>query len=228
MARDFNGSTQSGTATVAYTGNSFTLAAWLNLDSTNDYDSIIECRTGGVFCGLLLSGSSGNPLTYAWENSADEYNAVSGLAITTGSYFFAAVVIRPTIGIVYQGYPSGLLRSFENQKTHNSKTLSAWDFANDSAVGSRLMDGKMAEAAMWNTALSASELGLLFAGMKPNRVKLANLIAYWPLLGTASPETELIAGASLTLTNSPTQGTHPTMVDVLGARRASLTPGLVG
>lgn len=46
--------------------------------------------------------------------------------------------------------------------------------------------GRIAEAGLWNVALSANEVAALAKGCRPDQVRKANLIGYWPLFGTQS------------------------------------------
>jgi hypothetical protein len=70
-------------------------------------------------------------------------------------------------------------------------------------------DGTIAEAGIWNVALSDDEIASLAKGISPLLIRPANLVAYWPLYGNNSPEIDPVGGFELTLTNSPTKGEHP-------------------
>jgi hypothetical protein len=66
-----------------------------------------------------------------------------------------------------------------------------------------------AEAAIWNVALTANEIAALAKGIRPNRVRRASLVAYWPLWGLLSPEPDFSGNKySLTVNNAPTQANH--------------------
>lgn len=71
--------------------------------------------------------------------------------------------------------------------------------------------GDIAEAAIWNVALNASEIQQLARGYSPLLVRKSSLVAYWPLNAGASPEPDrsLQARVSLTLMNAPPLTTHP-------------------
>jgi len=59
-------------------------------------------------------------------------------------------------------------------------------------------------------ALSAGEVAALGAGASPLAVRPQSLVAYWPLYGNVSPETDIISGYDMTLYNSPTEAdSHP-------------------
>lgn len=62
--------------------------------------------------------------------------------------------------------------------------------------------GRLADAAIWNAGLTASQAAALAAGVRPYRIQRANLVGYWPLEGTASPEPDVINGNNGTLTGT--------------------------
>jgi hypothetical protein len=70
-------------------------------------------------------------------------------------------------------------------------------------------DVLLAEAAIWNVALSDTEVAALAAGYSPKTIQPTALVAYWPLIGDWTPEIELISGQNFTIQGSLTQGAHP-------------------
>jgi hypothetical protein len=68
--------------------------------------------------------------------------------------------------------------------------------------------GRIAEAAIWDVALSDVEVALLAKGYSPLFVRPASLTLYAPLLGNYSPEIDLIGARSLTVTGA-TKADHP-------------------
>lgn len=82
-------------------------------------------------------------------------------------------------------------------------------------VGNIFFDGRIAEVALWNVSLSATEVGALAKGATPSTVQPLSLIGYWPIWGIADPEPDLsikrnnptVTGAVLA-NHSPT-GPHP-------------------
>ncbi|GAI03312.1 unnamed protein product, partial [marine sediment metagenome] len=70
------------------------------------------------------------------------------------------------------------------------------------------MDGYLAEAAVWNIALTDEEVATLAKGFSPLFVHPQNLVAYWPLIGKLSPEIDVVGGYDVSLVNAPTFGGH--------------------
>lgn len=72
--------------------------------------------------------------------------------------------------------------------------------------------GDVAEAALYNAALTAAEAAMLALGVSPLLVRTGALVGYWPLLGRFSPEIDLRGGNGLTLTNTPVYADHPRII----------------
>ena len=78
-----------------------------------------------------------------------------------------------------------------------------------SATGTDDLDGDLAEAAMWDVALTDAQVTMLGLGFCPLLVAPEGLVAYWPLLGRFDPEISPVGGFALTLTASPANAVHP-------------------
>lgn len=228
MARDIQGSPDymSGGPSLSSV-LPFSLATWINLDGVGAYRGIIMTRSGGIV-GLINTGGAGNPLGYTWENTADEYNGATGLSISTGTWYLAALVVTSTEATVYLGTPSSV-SSWTNTKAHSAKSPSAWQFGRDSvSSASRTTDGRLAESAMWsNIALSAAQISSLSKGASPLLVQRAGLVGYWPLVGNTSPEIDFVAGNGLTLNDSPPAAAHPRIYMPRGRRARRFTTAAV-
>lgn len=70
------------------------------------------------------------------------------------------------------------------------------------SVTTSYFDGRIAEIGIWNVALTEDEAASLADGASPMLVRPDALVAYWPLIGRASPEIDLIGGANLTVTGA--------------------------
>jgi hypothetical protein len=63
--------------------------------------------------------------------------------------------------------------------------------------------GDLAEIALWNIALSATDIAALAAGVRADTIQVANLKDYWRVSGTSSPEPNEVSGAvALTINGS--------------------------
>ena len=69
-------------------------------------------------------------------------------------------------------------------------------------------DGDLAEWGIWNVALTANEMASLAKGISPLLIRPANLVFYAPLMGTNSPEIDVVGLYNLTLTGT-SKSAHP-------------------
>jgi hypothetical protein len=69
------------------------------------------------------------------------------------------------------------------------------------------MEGRIAEAAIWNVALSADDAASLAAGASPLTIRRDALVGYWPLRD-ADGDISAVNAYTMTPTNSPTYGDH--------------------
>lgn len=70
-------------------------------------------------------------------------------------------------------------------------------------------DGLIAEVAIWNIALNASEIAALARGVSPLLIRRQNLQGYWPIWGVGSPERDYSGkGGHGTVTGTLTAARH--------------------
>lgn len=72
------------------------------------------------------------------------------------------------------------------------------------------LSGKLAEAAIWNVALTDAEVLILSKGYSPLFVHPQNLVAYWPLV--RDPDNDIVGGFNMTAFNTPTVADHPRII----------------
>ena len=69
------------------------------------------------------------------------------------------------------------------------------------------LSGRIAEAAVWDVALSDDEVALLAKGFSPLFIRPQNIISYWPLI--RDNDNDRFGVANLTAFNTPTVADHP-------------------
>lgn len=79
----------------------------------------------------------------------------------------------------------------------------------------------LAEAAIWNIALTDADVAQLGLGLSPLLVHPEALVFYAPLLGTTSPEIEIMGRRELALVNAPAVAPHPRILQPAGPLRLS-------
>lgn len=72
------------------------------------------------------------------------------------------------------------------------------------------MSGRIAEATIWNIALSNAEVALLAKGVHSLLIQPENIVAYWPLI--RDDDRDWVGGFDLTAFNTPSVANHPPKV----------------
>ncbi|MGH7178543.1 MAG: LamG-like jellyroll fold domain-containing protein [Tepidisphaeraceae bacterium] len=73
-------------------------------------------------------------------------------------------------------------------------------------------DGSIAELAIWIAAIGTPNFAALAKGVSPRVILPTALVAYWPLIGYASPEIDLFGGKNGTITGTVAKAVHPRVI----------------
>lgn len=231
MARSFNGSSDvARNATAVVSGAPCSFSCLFNVTSTRIGD-------GHRLITVNASGTANNALSLFITNIAtkirlrcQQYVGSSGevagsTAIATGTWYQggAAFAANNSRTLYLNGVSEGT----------NSTSLSGLSGLSATVLGRlewssniQYFPGLIAEAGVWSVSLGTDEWAMLGAGVSPLLVRPQSLVAYWPLIGRASPEPDLRGGFNLTLTGTA-QADHP-RVYYPGRRRTVFVPGAGG
>lgn len=80
----------------------------------------------------------------------------------------------------------------------------------------RQFDGRLAEVAVWAGDIGAAGFAQVGQRISPLLVRPDLLVAYWPLIGRYSPETDLVSGIAGTITGTVAQADHPRVISARG------------
>jgi len=207
MAREFNGSSDkadSGLTAVKF-GNpaALTVAIWAYRPTAPPGAQRLfdNGHTDSSKNGFQLFSTStiGNILF-------EVGNGTASAQIVLGSSFIAGVWTQIT-GI----YDGSNVRLYASGSTAASALTGTVGTADSSAAmgyaaqyNGDFFGGYLADAAIWNAALTPFEIAALVAGVRPSQIRRASLIGYWPLAGLQSPEPDL-SGARNNVTLTGTQ-----------------------
>ncbi len=206
-AASFSHGTGAARVTVTPWGlktNSVTICAWINPNGAQTaFNGIVFCRGGDTVAGLNYSGNTdafGNPtLGYTWNNEPETYNWNSGLVPPAGQWSFVALVVTPTSATISVMNTNGLLSATHTYphaiQSFNGTTLIG-DDSNDGGNGSRVFNGVIDDVAVFNYALSPSQLLGLFSTADGGVVNFA------PLMGLQPVSAQVFAGQTAQLTVS--------------------------
>ena len=189
MARNFNGTTDYISAGAAGNLNyttSFTFAAWIFPTTVSQFSAIVSHQTGSYYLRL----NSANHLDFLRSQAAD---IVQGTATLAANVWRHVGFVVDSAGNV-QLYADGATDGANTAAGLNAPTR-ALLLGSDDTPPNQPWPGNIAEAAIWNAALTANEMKALALGRLPFGVRPASLQWYPPLYGLQSPEPDLSGNA---------------------------------
>ena len=194
----------------------FTMACWFTLDDltlSTDLMAIATDASNNQQHALIADGAVAGDFVVAFTQTTSSVKAKTTTGITQGQWhhacgvWAAATDRRAFIDGGSKGTnttnrsPSGMNRTQIGQSENNTNRHS----------------GLIAEAAIWNVALTDGEVATLAAGISPLRVRPSALVGYWPLFGTSSPENDYSGkNNDMTLVATPTQDRHAPVGPMFG------------
>ena len=213
MSRSFNGTSDyliySGAAVTAVPLTMACWAKWNNLATATMLMTIGDnASTTSLLNRFRLNKNASDAILAAAANTTTSGNSTAGTVTATNTWYHCAGVY--TSATSRTGYLDGVAGTANTTNltptSLDDTTIGASTFGSGS-VGT-YMDGQIAEAAIWNVALTAAEIASLAKGMSPLMVRPASLISYWPLVGNFSPEIDLHGRLEMTV-NGTTASNHP-------------------
>ncbi len=142
--------------------NTVTIIGWINPRRYQaDWAGVVFCRSGSTVAGLNFGpGTIGNELRYTWANA--RWDVGTGLVVPTNQWSFFALVVTPGNATIYLG-TNGLLVSFTDTVTQTNQAFDAPLLVGyDSAQGSRMLDGRIDEVAIYNRSLTFAQIQQLY------------------------------------------------------------------
>lgn len=205
-------------ASAAVTAEPFTMACWFKpVSASVQYTAMSLGTNGGTLRHMLIAFDAVNPTALAI--SVDGGGTAS--SVTTNQY--SAGVWSHAAGVwASNASRTAYLNGVAATENTTAKTVTV----DRTLIGARInttagvfMDGDIGEAAIWGAALTTAEIASLADGLAPIAVRPDSLVGYWPLIGRASPEYDVVGGLAMTLTNTPTTGAHPRIYKPSGGLR---------
>ena len=218
MAWNFNGSNTTITFGDNHEPSDVTIFCWAKLDSTtqNSWSHIwgkeyAATRASPWKSYALILDNTANPNKKIRFNIGNANINSTLTAADVSTNWFSAIGWRNG-----GGNEVGVrINATENTTTAQAISYSTGHIlvgANNNSSPGEVLDGDVAECAIWNVALTAAERAILAAGYSPLFVSPANLLLYAPLIGRYNPEIDLIGALSGTLVNTPVNAAHPRII----------------
>lgn len=218
MALTFNGTSQYITrGSAVLTAYPFTFSAWYNPVNNTGGQSIISIgsSTGGVI-NYWEMGSNAGPLRFRTVSSGTSNNVLSVASFTTGSWNHCAVVgVSATSRLCYLNNVSASGTVNLTPSSLNQTVIGGLEGSGNTTI-TDFAPGTIAWPAIWNIALSASEISALFGGLHPLRMHPEALVSC-PQLNGNSPEIDLVSSTTWTTAASPTLAANPSIYMPRGA-----------
>lgn len=189
-----------------------TMACWFRHDNVADSDTLMALVDKDVndnYFSLAAEGNVvGDPVrAYSASTAVGSAAAATSAGFTAGTWHHACGVWAA--GNSRAAYLDGAAKG----TNATSVTPAGIDRL---SIGAHLrltpfgyMSGRIAEAAVWNVALSDAEVRALARGIHPLRVRPGNLVFYAPLWGTSSPERDYTRGQRHLTVTGATVAAHP-------------------
>lgn len=201
---------------AAVTAYPLTMACWFRSGSATADQCLMSIWDAGgspvARWNLIASGATaGDPIIAQAQAGGSSRNANTTTGYSTNTWHHACG--RFTSATSRDVYIDG--GSKGSNTTSNTPTG-----LDTTGIGTRegglFMNGRIAEAGIWNVSLTEGEINALAKGVSPLRIRPSALVAYWPLYGVASPENNHV-GASFHLTvTGATQSFHPPVASFFG------------
>lgn len=206
-------SNRHGVATISPISPPITLFAWATPNQTNDASVVVSVNasTNATELVQLIARQSvaGDPWAGSVVNSA-------GASTTWNSSVTATSGTMAAVAIVFASSTSRTIY-VNGAATGTDTTAITADGLDVVGLGIRKLTtwtlpwgGLLAEVAVWDVALTSSELSSLSSGAAPFMIRPANLKFYAPLTGRETTSEWNLVGAAVSLTNSPAvSALHP-------------------
>lgn len=191
----------------------FTISAWTKMIAVGSDGIIFDLHATGSASArntfkLYARGSSSDFRVEAGNGSTNDSAGGPG-TISAGNWYHTAGVF--TNATTRRCYVDGVVGGA------GSSTNLVPSGINEARIGveggsapGKGLNGYVADVAVWDIALSATEIARLAAGANPMTIRPDALVAYWPLMrASAQSEPNMAGKGSYRMANNGTVGTHP-------------------
>jgi hypothetical protein len=153
-------------------------------------------------------GAAGDPIAFISRGTGGNVNAETSTGFSSGQWHHACgIELSDSSRAVYiDGGSKGTESTTVTPENSDRVSIGR---SGDSTPGA-YFDGRIAEAALWNAALTDAEVASLAAGYSPLFIRPQSLVAYWPLI--RDEDQDRIGGYDLTPFNTPSIASHSPII----------------
>ena len=210
MAREFTASSSEylEVSSSPVTAWPITFGCWWKPANTTTQNEFFFIGDSGSANWLALgSRSDGSNFRARYRIATTQHNYLWGGIITANAWYH--VVGRITADDDHDIFTNGSKVDDSINRTVPILNTVAFGRLSDSSP-SNYSDGAVAEAFIYNVALTDDEIVALAAGFSPLFIRPESLQAYWPLI--RDEDQDRIGGYDLTAYGTPTIGAHPPVI----------------
>lgn len=214
MSRTFNGSASNYLRAASASRNAYpvTLACWAYFDDNSTQKTIMHLGNGaGGGDGVLLQAApSGGVVAVTWHSGGFAASGGHAHPAISGWHHVAGVFSANSRRCYLDGVADTADTTSTTKGTWAHTMLGIWEWFGGFYYP---MNGDIAAAGIWSSALSAGNIALLASGRSPQTVDAGNLVDYWPCHSSTAGETSTTGGVNLTETGTvgADTGNHPTI-----------------
>lgn len=202
MARNFNGTDMWLEGSAIISAYPYSLVAFCyvtNVTANHSILSVSSSLNAFTYQGLRAAGAVANdPLQLRRVTSGNASAVASVNNYPANQWFFAGA----------RANSSTDTSVFLDQTKGDNTTSRSFDGVNRLSIGragystpDSYLSGLVCAAAVYNTGLTDDDFYSLSKGISPLKVKPANIVEYWPLIGRFSPEIGVKGKNELTINN---------------------------
>jgi hypothetical protein len=191
-------------AAAVVTADPCSLAAWFNPDNITAQLPIIgvhDGTTGNRFFIFSNGTQAGDPVSAASNATAADV-AHTSTSVVAGAWQHACGVFSSSTRAAFLNGGGKVT----NANAVVPSGITTTEIARSGSGG--VMSGLIAEAAIWDAALTDAEVAILAKGFSPLLVRPQSLFFYAPIIKNANV-IDLIGGLTLTVNGNPTEAAHP-------------------
>lgn len=230
MSRNFASTDRmtAGTSTILHVAAPITVALRYKVTSApgNFLYLLSKERLSNEHSSYAFSTNGSGALTFAIGHGGSAGNVYVSPAVASVTAFTAGwhsaigtYATADKVRLYVDGTEAGTGTTGGNAISYDG-TKSLWFGVFDGTqlhygTGASAGDRSLAEVAIWSVALDAAERAAYANGASPRLIRPTSLVAYWPLVGTQSPEPEIRNGVSATVTAAGTDE-HPRVYSTAG------------
>ena len=192
-----------------------TMACWAKTSITGSVQGIMGLHASGsthARNNFRLRVESANQVSFSSANGANSDGAGASTTITANTWFHVCGVSSSSTSraVYFNGGSKGTNATNLTPSGINRTSIGVGDGSTPTFEFAPGGTGDIAEAAIWNIALSDADVAALAAGASPLLIHPEALVGYWPLLGNNSPENNLLSNTSvLSVQGSLSAAAHP-------------------